>query len=99
MTRLSLGAISNSDERPAGRAFLTFSFFSFFGLAGAAFAATGAAFATFAAFTAFAGAFFVLSVSFDSTLSSSPILSPHSGVHFGDLFVNCKVARFNKCCD
>ena len=61
MTRLSLGAISNSDERPAGRAFLTFSFFSFFALTGAVFAATGAAFATFAAFAAFAGAFLLCS--------------------------------------
>ena len=71
MTRLNFGAISNSEERLAGRAFLTFGFFSFLGFA--AFAATGTASATLAALTAFATAFLGAFVSFDSTLSSSPI--------------------------
>ena len=71
MTRLNFGEISNSEERPAGRAFLTFGFFSFFGFA--AFAATGTASATLAALAAFAVAFLGSFVSFDSTLSSSPI--------------------------
>ena len=92
MTRLSLGAISNSAERLAGRGFLTFSFLTFFGFA----AATFAAFAGFATFAAFAGFFLVASVSLDSTLSSSPIFSPHSCVHFRNLLVNCKVSRFDK---
>ena len=57
MTRLNFGAISNSEERLAGRAFLTFGFFSFLGFA--AFAATGTASATLAALAAFACAFWV----------------------------------------
>ncbi|CAI8368035.1 MAG: Uncharacterised protein [Euryarchaeota archaeon UBA443] len=75
ITRLNFGAISNSSERLAGRGFFSFFFFSFL-------AFTGAALATLAALAAFTGSFLTTSFSLDSTLSSSPIFSPHSCVHF-----------------
>ena len=79
ITRLNFGAISNSDERPSGRDFFAFTFLGFFSFF--SFLGTGAALAGFATATGLA---FLISFSVDSTLSSNPIFSPHSCVHFGN---------------